>query len=346
MRLYKPRPTLNQLFTDNPSLFSGMVLPEGVNSSYVQGYILAECGGMDTIMETATDLAAYLPIWSAVHLEAWTRQAEALAAAYNPIHNYDRLDSETELTAGAGRENAARTESRNRNSAASQDESGSVGRTESGSTSESSGLIKGGSANRAESGSESESSSESGNTEKRGSSTSNSGFVGSTENSGEDTSTKGLQGFNSDTFQNSEQVVDEKGTRADSVSSTTNTAASEDGESSSRESNSAKLHGSNTSESTSENSTEQRNSANLHSGSENSSKTSSAQEAQAEQSSGEESKEHSQEGSRTRSLQSSGNIGVTTTQQMITAEIDLRNKYNIYGVILNCFMREICVGVF
>lgn len=346
MRLYKPRPSLKQLYADNPSLFSGMVFPEGVNSSYVQGYILAECGEMDTIMETATDLAAYLPIWSAMHLEAWTRQAAALAAEYNPIHNYDRLDAETEVTAGAGRESAARTDSRNRNSAASQDESGNIGRTESGSTSESSGLIKGGSANRAESGSESESSSESGNTEKRGSSTSNSGFVGSTENGGEDTSTKGVQGFNSDSFQNSEQVVDAKGTRADSVSSTTNMAASEDGESSSRENSSAKMHGSSTSESTSENSTEQHNSANLQSGSESSSRTSSAQEAQAEQSSGEESKEHSQEGSRTRSLHSSGNIGVTTTQQMITAEIDLRYKYIIYSMILSCFKREICVGVY
>ena len=346
MRLYKPRPTLKQLYADNPSLFSGMVLPEGVNSSYVQGYILAECGGMDTIMESAADLAAYLPIWSAVHLDAWTRQAAALAADYNPIHNYDRLDSETELTAGAGRENAARTESRNRNSATSQDESGSVGRTESGSESESSGTIKGGSANRAESGSESESNSESGTSDKRGSSTSNSGFVGSTENSGEDTSTKGLQGFNADTFQNSEQVVDEKGTRADSVSSTTNTAASEDGESSSRENNSAKLHGSSSSETSSENSTEQRNSANLHRGSENRSKTSSAQEAQAEQSSGEESKEHSQEGSRTRSLRSSGNIGVTTTQQMIIAEVELRQRYTLYSAILYSFLHEICVGVF
>ena len=346
MKLYKPRPSLKQLYTDNPSLFSGMVLPEGVNSSYVQGYILAECGGMDTIMETAADLAAYLPIWSAVHLDAWTRQAAALAADYNPIHNYDRMDAESEVTAGAGRESAARTDSRNRNSAASQDESGSIGRTESGSTSESSGIIKGGSANRAESGSESETTSESGNTDKHGSSTSNSGFVGSTENSGEDTSTKGVQGFNSSSFQDSEQVVDEKGTRADSVSSTTNTAASEDGESTSRENSSAKMHGSSTSETSSENSTEQHNSANLHSGTESSSRTSSAQEAQAEQSSGEESKEHSQEGSRTRSLHSSGNIGVTTTQQMIAAEIDLRNKYTIYGVILDCFMHEICVGVY
>lgn len=346
MRLYKPRPSLKQLYADNPSLFSGMLLPDGVNSSYVQGYILAECGGMDTIMDTATDLAAYLPIWSAVHLEAWTRQAAALDAAYNPVHNYDRLDAETEVTAGAGRESASRADSRNLNSAASQDESGTSGRTESSSTSESNGLIKGGSANRAESSSESESISESGNSQKHGSSTSNSGFVGSTENSGEDTSTKGVQGFNSTDFQNSEQVVDEKGTRADSVSSTTNIAASEDGESSSRDNNSAKLHSNSTSETNSENSTEQRTSAILQSGSESSSRTSSAQEAQAEQSSGEESKEHSQEGSRTRSLHSSGNIGVTTTQQMLTAEIELRNKYNIYSVILHCFMREICVGVF
>lgn len=41
-----------------------------------------------------------------------------------------------------------------------------------------------------------------------------------------------------------------------------------------------------------------------------------------------------------------GNIGVTTSQQMLQAELDLRSKVNIYDVIAEMFYKEFCVYVY
>lgn len=41
-----------------------------------------------------------------------------------------------------------------------------------------------------------------------------------------------------------------------------------------------------------------------------------------------------------------GNIGVTTSQQMLESEMNLREKYNIYVIIANKFCDEICIQVY
>lgn len=46
-----------------------------------------------------------------------------------------------------------------------------------------------------------------------------------------------------------------------------------------------------------------------------------------------------------RTLHSSGNIGVTTSQQMLESEMRLREEYSLYGTIVGMYRRDICVGV-
>ena len=41
-----------------------------------------------------------------------------------------------------------------------------------------------------------------------------------------------------------------------------------------------------------------------------------------------------------------GNIGVTTSQEMIIAEIDLRMQHNWYDTIADMFVRELCIGIY
>lgn len=41
-----------------------------------------------------------------------------------------------------------------------------------------------------------------------------------------------------------------------------------------------------------------------------------------------------------------GNIGVTTNQQMIEAEIAMRHNHNLYNIILNDFINKFCLGVY
>lgn len=45
-------------------------------------------------------------------------------------------------------------------------------------------------------------------------------------------------------------------------------------------------------------------------------------------------------------IRAHGNIGVTTNQQMIEAEIAMRNNHNLYNIILNDFVNKFCLGVY
>lgn len=96
MGMYKPRPRLAQLYETDSTIFNSMVLPTGLSVDTLKPALLTECGELDTIFTSAASLKAYLPIWCAVHSESWTRILAALSAEYNPIHNYDRTDTETE----------------------------------------------------------------------------------------------------------------------------------------------------------------------------------------------------------------------------------------------------------
>ena len=50
--------------------------------------------------------------------------------------------------------------------------------------------------------------------------------------------------------------------------------------------------------------------------------------------------------SRNITISAHGNIGVTTNQTMITSEINMRTKYNIYRIIVNDFIDKFCLGVY
>lgn len=47
-----------------------------------------------------------------------------------------------------------------------------------------------------------------------------------------------------------------------------------------------------------------------------------------------------------RKLRSYGNIGVTTSQQMLESEIELRRQYNMYQIIIDDFKQEFCLLVY
>ena len=48
----------------------------------------------------------------------------------------------------------------------------------------------------------------------------------------------------------------------------------------------------------------------------------------------------------TRTLTRHGNIGVTTSQQMLQSEIDLRNNFNFINQIMNDVDSELCMLVY
>lgn len=51
-------------------------------------------------------------------------------------------------------------------------------------------------------------------------------------------------------------------------------------------------------------------------------------------------------GKQTDKIRAYGNIGVTTSQQMLISEVDLRDKYCIYDIIIADFKKNFCVLVY
>ena len=212
--LYKEKPTLAELYAEDAQLFSGLsgkipVEEDGVAFADFVALALVELGELQTIFPTAATLKSFLGTWGTIKQPNWIRMQTALDEAYNPIHNYDRTEEESETT-----------------------------------TSEASGSSSG----------------------------------SSSDASSEDRTDFGA-GFNSATTGAPPIPVGRSQTfpRRQATDSTESAANSEIG--------------------------------------------------------------------RERDLHVSGNIGVTTSQQMIESELQLRDKFNLYYLILDEFRREICVEV-
>lgn len=93
--LYMPRPTLEELYADSPTLFNGLQLPTSIPLADFQLEALTQLGSLDTIFSSASLMAAYLPVWSAHRLPGWNRLQAALEAEYDPISNYNMREVET-----------------------------------------------------------------------------------------------------------------------------------------------------------------------------------------------------------------------------------------------------------
>ena len=93
--LYKQRPTLREIATADPQLFSEMVLPESIALEDFAAMALMEYGDLDTIFRDTGSARSYLKTWSKYKLPGWERIEAALAAEYNPINNYDMTEEET-----------------------------------------------------------------------------------------------------------------------------------------------------------------------------------------------------------------------------------------------------------
>ena len=289
MGMYKAKPRLVDLYTEDSTIFANLTIPEGLESATANAIIMHECGELQTVFEDAAGLKAYLAPWSAAHALPWTRMLNALSAEYNPIHNYDRTDTEIITDTETGTSETSDTET------TTDSETSAI--TQTGSESE----------NGSESGS--------GSAETTGSETTSGSANTEVEKS--DTSTIKKMGFNSAVFVDSDQTVVEATESGETTTSGSTDTTTE------------------TSTQTSSTTSREMESETISNGSvsKTGSKTSSG------------SAETSKDAERERTLTSQGNIGVTTAQQMITAEIDMRTAYNMYEIIMQTFKREICVAV-
>lgn len=78
-----------------PTLFNGLHLPEDVNKETLTTLICAESAELEVLYTRPEILATVIDKWSTARLPAWERMLDALTEEYNPLHNYDRRETET-----------------------------------------------------------------------------------------------------------------------------------------------------------------------------------------------------------------------------------------------------------
>ena len=203
---YQKKPTLVELLTEVPALLDwDDTLPESIDETVLDNLIIRECGDLQTL---AKDAAAFVIMFSAFcqsTAASWAKEAAALSAQYDPLHNYDRTDTEQETVEASGESSSS----------------------------------------------------------------------GNSEDSGSDIVTRDRQGFDSSDFVGTNKDTTAYGRVNDSSTSAETSGSSE----------------------------------------------------------------------RNRELRSVGNIGVTTSQQMLISELELRRFWNIYEMILADFRSDLCIGV-
>lgn len=75
-------------------------LPTGISHEVLDPILLAETAELEILYPEPSTLATVIRAWSMARGPAWAKMATALAAEYNPIHNYDRTESWTEAREG------------------------------------------------------------------------------------------------------------------------------------------------------------------------------------------------------------------------------------------------------
>lgn len=97
--------SINGLYCWNPDVFDDLVVPDDVDEDAVIFEILAQCSELELLYPDWGFMKKAIGMWSEKNLENWQRVADALSEEYDPLHNFDRhednTDTETRNLAGS-----------------------------------------------------------------------------------------------------------------------------------------------------------------------------------------------------------------------------------------------------
>lgn len=93
------------LYQQNKDLFSGMVLPDGVETELVIGRILESCAELEALFSNPVYMQNSIAMWSRRNIRIWERLYMTTQLEYNPIENYRRVEKwgETGENSGIGK---------------------------------------------------------------------------------------------------------------------------------------------------------------------------------------------------------------------------------------------------
>lgn len=300
------------------NVLSTLNLPSSFTSEEVEtikSNILIQSAELELYYTDLNFLKFAIDTWSKKKVPVWDKIISTLNLEYNPIENYDRLETWTDesegetVTSGTSSSTSTREKTTEDTGSSETETSGSSSGTESGTNSKTTSASV---------------------TDSMESSTQTTGSDTET-NESDSTVTNSVMGANPNEgwADHDKSVSHDESEKHGSNSGLTETNTSSESSSSSTESGSSSGTSSGTTSGTSETTTSANGSENeevSNSGSTTSNGTSS--------------------NSSTHTGRVHGNIGVTTAMQMIEAEIELRKKYNIMDIITNDFIDEFCLRVY
>lgn len=97
---------LATLYNFDRSIFDGLVLPDNLSAENFINTLLAQYGEMPLLYSYPPLLKSLITTWSNTSQYTWSHLAETLKAEYNPIENYDRKESSTDVFTGQTTSNA------------------------------------------------------------------------------------------------------------------------------------------------------------------------------------------------------------------------------------------------
>ena len=86
-------------------------LPTGVTHENLDPLLLAETAELELLYPEPSTLKTVIKAWATVRNPAWARMITALTEEYNPLHNYDRIESWTDAHENSGTKDGSSTNS-------------------------------------------------------------------------------------------------------------------------------------------------------------------------------------------------------------------------------------------
>ena len=94
--MLQPRMTLYGMYKYDPTLFDGVVLPEGMDKTLMVNQIIRQSGDLFPYYQVPPEVKSAITEWFTRRKDNFAKLWQGFTAEYNPIENYDRQEDSTE----------------------------------------------------------------------------------------------------------------------------------------------------------------------------------------------------------------------------------------------------------
>ena len=94
--MLQPRLTLYGMYQYDPTLFDGVVLPDGMDKTLMVNQIIRQSGDLFPYYQAPPQVKTAITEWFTRRKNNFAKLWQGFTAEYNPIENYDRQEDSTE----------------------------------------------------------------------------------------------------------------------------------------------------------------------------------------------------------------------------------------------------------